>query len=65
MHEEITMNGMKNTDDVSGTGCDAGRGRARETYSKPEIVRNSNLREITRECPEWQCSVVVPPPPNP
>lgn len=36
----------------------------RETYAKPVLVKHSNLREITFECPEWQCSVTVPPPPT-
>jgi len=33
------------------------------SYEKPVLVRHSNLKEITFECPNWQCSVVVPPPP--
>lgn len=36
---------------------------AREAYAKPELVKHANVREITLECPNWQCSVVVPPPP--
>lgn len=32
-----------------------------EIYSKPELTRHANLKEITFECPAWQCSVVVPP----
>jgi hypothetical protein len=36
---------------------------SRETYVKPELLIHDNLREITFECPNWQCSVVVPPPP--
>lgn len=36
-----------------------------ERYSKPELVRHDNLKAITFECPEWQCSVTVPPPPAP
>ena len=35
----------------------------RDTYEKPELTRHDNLKEITFECPAWQCSVVVPPPP--
>ncbi|MHB8860087.1 MAG: hypothetical protein ACYC6Z_11510 [Thermoleophilia bacterium] len=35
----------------------------RETYAKPELVRHDNLKDITFECPNWQCSVTVPPPP--
>jgi hypothetical protein len=32
-------------------------------YTRPELKKLDNLKEITFECPEWQCSVVVPPPP--
>ncbi len=35
----------------------------REPYAKPELVKHDNLKEITFECPAWQCSVTVPPPP--
>lgn len=35
----------------------------REPYAKPELVKQDNLKEITFECPSWQCSVNVPPPP--
>jgi hypothetical protein len=35
----------------------------REPYAKPELVKHSNLKEITFECPDWSCSVTVPPPP--
>ena len=38
---------------------------AREPYVKPQLSRHENLKEITFECPNWQCSVVVPPPPSP
>jgi len=34
-------------------------------YVKPEIVKLENLKEVTFECPQWQCSVTVPPPPEP
>ena len=37
------------------------RKEAREPYAKPEVVKHENLKDITFECPEWQCSVVVPP----
>ncbi|MFA6000960.1 MAG: hypothetical protein WC828_02480 [Thermoleophilia bacterium] len=37
----------------------------REPYAKPELVKRDNLKDITFECPQWQCSVVVPPPPAP
>jgi hypothetical protein len=36
----------------------------KETYVKPEIIRLDNLKDITFECPQWQCSVTVPPAPN-
>ncbi|MHB1361920.1 MAG: hypothetical protein ACYCW5_04895 [Thermoleophilia bacterium] len=36
---------------------------AREPYAKPELVKHENLKAITFECPAWQCSVTVPPPP--
>jgi len=36
-----------------------------KSYSKPELLRHDNLKEITFECPQWQCSVTVPPPPAP
>ena len=35
----------------------------KETYAKPEITRLACIKDITFECPEWQCSVTVPPPP--
>jgi len=37
----------------------------RKQYVKPELSVHDNLREITFECPAWQCSVVVPDPPPP
>lgn len=36
----------------------------RDAYEKPGLVVHDNLKEITFECPNWQCSVVVPPPPQ-
>lgn len=36
----------------------------RNEYSKPALVRLDNLKDITFECPQWQCSVTVPPPPQ-
>jgi hypothetical protein len=36
----------------------------RELYAKPELVKQDNLKDITFECPAWQCSVTVPPPPQ-
>lgn len=35
----------------------------RVSYEKPVLVKHENLKDITFECPSWQCSVVVPPPP--
>lgn len=35
----------------------------RAPYTKPELVKQENLKDITFECPEWQCSVTVPPAP--
>ncbi len=35
----------------------------REPYAKPELVKHESLKELTFECPDWQCSVVVPPAP--
>jgi hypothetical protein len=37
--------------------------KTREPYAKPELVKHENLKDITFECPNWQCSVTVPPPP--
>lgn len=34
-------------------------------YEKPALAKHENLKEITFECPAWQCSVTVPPPPTP
>jgi len=38
-------------------------GSKREPYEKPCLIKHTGLREITLECPDWQCSVAVPPPP--
>lgn len=35
----------------------------RDPYEKPELKLHDNLKKITFECPQWQCSVTVPPPP--
>ncbi len=35
----------------------------RDAYVKPALTRHDNLKEITFECPQWQCSVTVPPAP--
>jgi hypothetical protein len=44
-------------------GADQKMEHLRKAYEKPELVALDNLKEITFECPQWQCSVVVPPPP--
>ena len=36
----------------------------RDSYTRPELVKRENLKAITFECPNWQCSVTVPPPPS-
>ena len=35
------------------------------TYEKPALVRLGNLRDITFECPQFTCSILVPPAPAP
>lgn len=35
----------------------------RASYEKPVLSKHENLKDLTFECPNWQCSVVVPPPP--
>lgn len=35
----------------------------REPYEKPRLSRHENVKALTFECPDWQCSVVVPSPP--
>ncbi|MFA6001833.1 MAG: hypothetical protein WC828_06915 [Thermoleophilia bacterium] len=40
------------------------RKNAREPYVKPKLVKHVTFRDITSECPDWQCSVVVPSPPQ-
>ncbi|GBE58257.1 hypothetical protein BMS3Abin01_01190 [bacterium BMS3Abin01] len=40
-----------------------GVGMKKEAYEKPVLIKHENLKEITFECPNWQCSVTVPPPP--
>lgn len=34
-----------------------------EPYAKPVLVKHANLKAITFDCPDWSCSIVVPPPP--
>lgn len=36
----------------------------RMSYEKPVLTKHANLKDITFECPSWQCSVIVPPPPS-
>ncbi|MHB1382527.1 MAG: hypothetical protein ACYC5A_08835 [Thermoleophilia bacterium] len=36
---------------------------SREPYEKPRLTREADLKALTFECPDWQCSVTVPPPP--
>jgi hypothetical protein len=38
--------------------------KSRDLYVRPVLVKHENLQEITFECPEWQCSVTVPPAPQ-
>ncbi len=37
----------------------------RAPYEKPVLTRHENIKDVTFECPAWQCSVTVPPPPLP
>lgn len=37
----------------------------REQYTAPAMKHIDNLKAITFECENWQCSVVVPSPPTP
>ena len=32
----------------------------RKSYEKPVLMKHENLRDVTFECPDWQCSVTVP-----
>jgi len=36
---------------------------SQQFYVKPKLVKYDNLKAITFECPNWQCSVTVPPAP--
>ncbi len=31
-----------------------------KTYAKPLLVKHDNVKDLTRECANWQCSVTVP-----
>lgn len=35
----------------------------KQAYEKPALIKQDNLKDITFECPDWQCSVIVPPAP--
>lgn len=37
---------------------------SKSPYEKPALTKHENLKDLTFECPDWQCSVVVPPPPE-
>jgi len=37
--------------------------KSRQSYTKPALTRYGNIKDVTFECPNWQCSVTVPPPP--
>lgn len=37
--------------------------QSRKKYNRPVLKLHGNLKEITFECPDWQCSVTVPGPP--
>ena len=32
----------------------------KKTYEKPELIKHMNLKDLTFECQNWQCSVTVP-----
>jgi len=32
-------------------------------YEKPSLNKHENLRELTFDCVDWNCSVTVPPAP--
>lgn len=37
--------------------------KERLPYVSPQLVKHESLKDITFECPDWQCSVTVPGPP--
>lgn len=37
--------------------------KQKRDYNKPVLVKLENIKRITSECPDWQCSVTVPGPP--
>ena len=38
--------------------------KTKKTYEKPKLTKLENIRRITCGCADWQCSVLVPPPPT-
>lgn len=32
-------------------------------YKKPKLVKIDSLKDITFNCPQFQCSITIPPPP--
>lgn len=36
---------------------------SKSPYEKPVLIKHENLKDLTFECPDFQCSIVVPPPP--
>lgn len=34
----------------------------RDQYEKPRLAKLDNIKRITAECANWQCSATVPPP---
>ena len=39
--------------------------KTKKTYEKPKLTKLENIRDVTSGCPDWQCSVLVPPAPTP
>lgn len=37
----------------------------KKSYEKPELEKLENIKHITFDCPEFACSIEVPPPPTP
>lgn len=35
----------------------------KKVYAKPILVRIDNIKNVTRDCPDFSCSIDVPPPP--
>ncbi len=34
--------------------------KSKAPYERPQLTRHEGLKDLTRECPAWQCSVTVP-----